>query len=113
MEAWVEALRKECTRIGQTRAGRSIGYSSTVINRVLKGTYAGDLQAVRKAVEGALMGSKVDCPVLGELAANQCLNFQGMDFAATTPQRVALYRACRSGCTHSRLAKDETLAGRV
>ena len=96
-------MRAECARSSQTTVARLIGYSPTVVNRVLKGNYEGDAQAVQKAVEGALMGATVNCPVLREIAANRCLEIQGQPFAATNPTRVALFKACRSGCPHSRL----------
>ncbi len=99
-------MRAECKRTSQTSVARLIGYSPTVVNRILKGNYEGDAQAVQKAVEGALMGATVTCPVLRVIAANKCLEIQGQPFAATNPTRVALFRACRSGCANSRLNKE-------
>lgn len=99
-------MRAECKRRSQTAVARLIGYSPTVVNRILKGNYEGDARAVQKAVEGALMGATVTCPVLREIAANRCLEIQGLPFAATNPTRVALFHACRSGCAHSRLNKE-------
>ncbi len=58
---------------------------------------------MQKAVEGALMGMTVTCPVLQEIPANRCLEIQNQPFAATNPVRVRLYHACRSGCPNSRL----------
>lgn len=49
------------------------------------------------------MHATVACPVAGELRMHHCLQNQRMPFAATNPQRVRLYRACRAGCPHSRL----------
>jgi hypothetical protein len=106
-EEWVERLRHECERSSQAQVARLVGYSSTTILRVLNGTYEGDLAAVRKAVEGALMGATVVCPVEREIPSNQCLENQKAPFAATNPTRVALYKACRSGCPHSRLGEWE------
>jgi hypothetical protein len=60
-EAWLERLRAECGRISQSKVSVVIGYSPAVVNQVLKGSY--------KAVEGALMGATVKCPVLGQRAA--------------------------------------------
>lgn len=100
---WIDILAAECTRTSQKRAADLIGYSPAVVNQVLKGTYKGDMSAVEVAVKGALMHMTVDCPVIGTLPANRCLEYQRLPFAATNPQRVQLYRACRSGCPHSRL----------
>jgi hypothetical protein len=105
--AWMERLRGECARTSQAHVARRIGYSATVLHHVLHGTYKGNLSQVQKAVEGALMGATVECPVLGDLPSNRCLTIQAQPFAATNPTRVALYRACRNGCRHSRLGGDE------
>jgi hypothetical protein len=61
---------------------------------VLKGTYKGDVSSVQRAVEGALMGMTVECPVIGDLPRNRCLEYQRQPFAATNPMRVQLSRAC-------------------
>jgi DNA-binding transcriptional regulator YdaS (Cro superfamily) len=95
---WITVLRESCEGSSQAAVARRIGYSPTVVNQVLKGRYGGphggDLDAVRKAVEGALMGLSVDCPVIGELPRDRCLAYQRRGFAATNPLRVALTRAC-------------------
>ena len=104
---WIEILAAECARTSQKRAANLIGYSTPTVNQVLKGTYnkgrKGGMSAGELAVKGALMRMTVDCPVIGALPANRCLEYQRLPFAATNPQRVQLYRACRSGCPHSRL----------
>jgi hypothetical protein len=109
MTDWIDILRARCAETSQARVADKIGYSPAVISTVLKGTYAGDLTAVEKAVRGAFMGATVDCPVLGAIASNRCLEEQRKPFAATNPHRVTLYRACRSGCAHSALGSDRQL----
>lgn len=104
---WVTILAEACNRSSQKAAAGEIGYSATVVNQVLKGTYTGDLTAVQSAVEGAFMHAVVACPVIGELPTHRCLEHQRRKFAATNPQRVKLFRACRSGCPHSRLKVKE------
>ncbi|WP_435100793.1 helix-turn-helix domain-containing protein [Arhodomonas sp. AD133] len=105
-EEWVAALRAACERRSQTKVARDLGYSPAVISQCLRGTYRGNVSRVREAVEGALMGHTVDCPVLGELPRDACLRHQEREFAATNPARVQLYYACRSGCPHSRLPEE-------
>lgn len=101
---WVTVLAEDCDRSSQKAAGNRIGYSSSVINQVLKRNYVGgDLAAVELAVRGALLSAVVDCPVLGELPTHECLSAQRRPYGNTNPIRVQLYRACRSGCAHSRL----------
>lgn len=101
---WIAVLRAECKRTTQTAAGKRIGYSAAVVNQVLKGTYKGDVTRVQQAVEGALMGRTVECPVIGELPRERCVEFQRRGFAATNPLRVQFFKTCptcpnRSGST--------------
>lgn len=98
--AWLDVLGKTAARLGQPATAKLIGYSTAVVCAVLKGTYTGNLQRVEAAVNGALMGQSVDCPVIGELARNKCLDHQRAAFAATNPQRVQLWLTC-PGCTHN------------
>lgn len=91
---WLTVLREACAASTQAAVARRIDYSPTVVNQVLKGNYGGDMNAVQKAVEGALMGLTVECPVIGELPRNRCLEFQRRGFAATNPLRVTLTRTC-------------------
>lgn len=104
MELWRQTLADQCTAAGNQRAvARVIGYSAAVVSQVLRGTYKGDTGAVEAAVRGAFMGATVECPVLGPLAQNRCLEEQRRPLLTTSPQRVQLYRACRGGCRHSRI----------
>lgn len=96
---WMEELRKYRDTHGGKKAAEVIGYSSTVVSQVLSGKYTGDLSAVQQKVEGALLGLSVDCPVLGEIPRNRCLEYQRQGFAATNPMRVRLAQACPT-CPH-------------
>lgn len=98
---WIELLRAACAASTQAAVARRLGYSSTVVNQVLKGSYTGDLARVKAAVEGALMQAEVDCPVCGSIPRQRCVEHQRAPFRATSPMSVQLYRACRGGCPHS------------
>jgi len=100
-KAWIDVLRKACADSSQAQAATRIGMSTAVVNQVLKGCYNGNLIHVQKRVEGALMGAVVDCPVVGEMPLNRCMENQVRPFAATNPMRVMLYRACKT-CKHNR-----------
>jgi len=104
---WIAALAGECDRTTQKAAGSRIGYSAGVVNAVLKRAYKGDYTAVEQSVRGALMAATVNCPVLGELTTDRCLQQQRQPFAAHNPQRIALWRACRTGCAHSRIGREK------
>lgn len=106
MTDWLETLRQECQQTSQNRVATRLGVSSAMISQALRGIYPGDLNGLRKRVEGELMGSEVSCPVLGDISSRQCLDCQRQPFAATNAQRVRLYRACRSGCPNSQLGGE-------
>lgn len=94
MTAWMEELRRAATADGQSATARQIGYSPTVVSQVLAGKYKGDLTRVQRAVEGALMHATVDCPVLGDLPLQKCIEHQRAPKRYTNPMRVQLARAC-------------------
>ncbi|MDE2468835.1 MAG: helix-turn-helix transcriptional regulator [Bradyrhizobium sp.] len=98
---WLEILRAACAGGSQRDVSQKLGYSQTVVNQVLKGSYKGDLKRVRAAVEGALMQHEVECPVCGVIPRQRCVEHQRKPFTATSPMNVALYRACRGGCPNA------------
>lgn len=104
MSAWIEMLKKACEASSQKAVAAKVGYSPATISQVLSGTYRGDLSRVQAAVEGALMRATVDCPVIGELPRQRCIEHQRAPFAPTNPMRVQLYAACKT-CPH-RVTKE-------
>lgn len=84
-------------------AAKAIGYSAAVVSNMLAARYPGDQDAVFAKIRGALMGEVVVCPVLGEIGRHRCLSEQKMPFATSNAARARVYRACRTGCPHSRL----------
>ena len=95
---WITTLATQCDLTSQSRVATLIGYSPGVVSSVLAGTYRGNLASVEDAVRGAFMGSKVICPVLGEIPTHRCLEWRrkATRFAPTNAHRVRMYRAC--GC---------------
>ena len=104
-------LARECDAATATAVARRLGYSVAVVSSVVRGNYKGDLGAVEARVRGAYMGEIVDCPVLGEIARDRCMKEQSQRFTATSALRTKLFRACRSGCQHSRLTREARHAG--
>lgn len=100
---WVAQLAVQCDSSSQAAVAKAMRYSGTVINQVIARKYAGSLNAVEAAFKGAFQDAKVKCPVLGVIAMHACAEHQRAPFAMTNPMRTRLYRACRSGCLHSRL----------
>ena len=102
LPVWIQVLAEACDDRSQKAVADQVQYSPGVISTVLSNCYRGDVNAIQKAVEGALMNVTVQCPVAGEIGMQQCQAFQRRPFKATNSQRVMLFRACRSGCPHSR-----------
>lgn len=103
---WVLLLAEQADASGQKAVALAIGYSTTVVNQVLKNQYSGDLASVEGATRGAFQNLHVECPVLGPLPRQTCLTHQRTPFAATNPDRVRLWKACNGGqCPHSRKEK--------
>lgn len=96
--AWVEKLSQECAATSQSAVGRKLGLSGGLISAVLGNTYAakgGDMKRVEAIVRGALMGSTLICPVMGEIGTDRCHKEQREPFRATSSFRVRLFQACQ------------------
>ena len=100
---WIEELARLADELGLKSAGKRIGYSASTVSEVLRGVFRGSIQRVEQKVRGALMGVVVECPMLGEIGRDQCLDWQKRKFAATNAMRMQVYHACRSGCRNARL----------
>ncbi|WP_244617831.1 transcriptional regulator [Rhizobium sp. RU35A] len=107
MPDWVAVLAEACRSTSQSAVARRIDYSAGVVSSVLSNTYRGDIARVEQMVRGALMAETVPCPALGDIARNVCLDWQAKPYAPTSSHRVAMYRACRASCPHSRITKGD------
>jgi hypothetical protein len=106
MPDWVEALAIEASRTSLQPAAKRIGYSDGLVSYVLAKKYRGDIARVEAKVRGALMSATVTCPVVGEIGLDRCLDEQKMENTGASSIRAQLYRACRSGCPHSRIPQE-------
>lgn len=107
MSDWIEILRQECEKSSQRDVAKKLGSTPTSVNLILNGKYPNEtgIKKLQEAVESEYLNKTVNCPVLGETPLSKCNFHQNREFAATNPQRVMLYRACRSGCMNSKLAQ--------
>jgi hypothetical protein len=103
---WVIALAELCSQIGNAAAGARVGYGASTISQVLSKTYRGDLGRIAESVSGALLGALVECPVLGTIGRDRCLQEQREPFRATSSMRAQLYHVCRSGCPNAHKGGD-------
>ncbi|WP_279491775.1 helix-turn-helix domain-containing protein [Aeromonas veronii] len=65
METWLEVLQAEVAASSLAQVAEKLGLSRTTISQVCNEKYPGDMARVQTLVEGALMGNKVRCPILG------------------------------------------------
>lgn len=100
---WVAELAAIADQMGQKKAAAMIGYTAGLVSAVINAKYAGDMQGVEESVRGALMGLKVECPILGDIGRDRCLQEQREPFRATSAFRAQIYHACRNGCPNSRM----------
>lgn len=114
---WLEVMAEQAELHGQRVVAETLGVSRTTVSQVINGRYPGDLERIKRLVEGAYLNRTVMCPVLGEIRLNECLANQSNTRTTGNPLRIKLYRACRSGCEHSSLDqvqdfKVQGIAGR-
>lgn len=98
---WIVALAEACERETQVAVGRRLGVSDGQVSMVIARKYRGQYGRIEQLVRGTYLGATVECPVLGEIGRDRCLEEQERPFAATSSTRAQLYRACRGGCPHS------------
>lgn len=96
MADWIDVLGAECAHASQAKLAKRLGVSAAMINQVLRGRYTGNTANLEQRVRGELMRETVICPVLGETSKRDCLDAQSRPFAATNPQRVQLFTACKT-----------------
>ena len=96
----MKLLTEKVNEIGQAEVARRLGKSAAAISQILSGKYAAAPDEILKRVIEVFGGLAVDCPVLGEIPLSQCSSERKKPFAATSHQRVALYRACQT-CPHN------------
>ena len=102
---WLKELRAQCEKKSQNKVAKELGYSTAVINQVLKKKYQGNVKKLSSIVCSLYIGKTVICPVMGEIPSHQCTSYQQETFSATNPLRVKRYQACRSSCNNSKLGE--------
>jgi hypothetical protein len=88
-------LKKAVVDHGQAAVARATGYSDSAVSQAMHGKYRGSLDNLLARVEEVYGSSTVLCPVMGEISIQRCAAEKRKPFAATSPQRVRLFQACR------------------
>lgn len=103
---WVEQLAMVCDRSSMNAAAARLEVSNGVVSQVLNAKYPGNLKRVETTVRGRLMNATVVCPVVGELAIDQCQTHQKRK-RVTCHEHLMFWRACRGGCPNSFVQPEE------
>lgn len=96
---WVVALAMECDRRGGFRKAAEVAdISRATVSMLIRNRYDRAAESVEHKVRGRLMGDAVECPVLGELRRDRCLEHQARKLGdlGSSPMNVQLYRACQA-----------------
>lgn len=101
---WILVLAEEASRSTAKAVAERLGYSTSVVTTAIVRAYRGNMERLEQLVRGAFMSLKVDCPVLGELARDRCLQEQAEPFRASSAMRAQLFHACTipGRCPHSK-----------
>ena len=96
MPDWVGVLARACDATSANKVAKRLGRSGALVSQVLRGRYAGDMEAVEELVRGVLMAEVVACPALGDIPTNECRLWRekARHFTNTNALRVQMYRAC-------------------
>lgn len=105
MPGEIEALASACDQATSKAIATRLGYSGALVSHVLARKYPGDMDLVFAKIRGALMGEQVDCPILGAIGTQRCLDEQKRPFAATNSIRARLFHACRA-CPRNRKTQE-------
>lgn len=96
----MELLNQKISESSQAAVARLLGISDSALSQVRSGTYRGAPTAILQRVREVFGSESVDCPVLGSISLGRCAEKRKLPFAATNPQRIALYKACQH-CQHN------------
>lgn len=92
----MQLLNQKVAELGQAEVARRLGKSAAAISQIMSGKYQAAPDEILKRVVEVFGGIAVDCPVLGELPLSRCADERKQPFAATSHQRVALWKACQT-----------------
>lgn len=99
----MQLLRQKIAETSQAHVARALDISSSALSQLMSGTYKASPDAILERVREIYGGISVDCPVLGEIPLSKCSAERKKPFAATSHQRVALWKACQTcerNCAH-------------
>ncbi len=92
--SWISDLAYECDQTSQAHVARKLGRSASLVNQLLKNKYPGDLKDIEDRFKAAFNSEMCNCPVMGQISGEKCLNYQGKKYDPSNHIAVRLFRAC-------------------
>lgn len=80
---------------GQAATARALGVSASALSQIKTGSYGADMTHILMKVSEIFGTETVNCPVMGMIPLRRCAAERRKPCAATSPQRVRLWQACR------------------
>lgn len=97
---WIDVLKREVSKQGLGAVADMMETSRAAVSQLVNGKYPGNLSRMQARVEGVFFNRTVECPVAGEIPAQQCFSNQRKK-PGSNPMNLRFFKACRSGCPHS------------
>ena len=111
MPDWVRVLAIECGRPGSSQAAvaKKLDRTGAVVSQVLRNKYPADLKRIEERVRGVFMAGTVECPAEGPIPTQTCQDWRDKSrtFAAGSPQRTRMFRACRACPRNQRIGEEQ------
>lgn len=93
---WVTKLASACDDESQAAVARKIRKSASLVNMVLRNRYTGDLKGLESRVNAAFSKTTVQCPIIGSISGETCLQHQAKPYNPGNHIAVRLFKACRA-----------------
>ena len=97
---WLEVLKREVDKQGLGPVAEMMETSRAAVSQLVNHKYPGNLERMQRRVEGVFFNRTLQCPVAGEIPAQQCFSNQRKK-PGSNPMSLRFFKACRSGCPHS------------
>lgn len=96
---FIQELARIVSEAGNNKAAADlIGINRASVSTLLANKYPAGLDKMERKIMAFCAG--IECPQLGPIDRADCQNNRERPFMSSNPQRIALYRACRS-CPHN------------
>ena len=86
--------REMVKKLGLQAVSAAISRHKSAVSHVLNGDYKANPELILRAIEEKFSRQTVECPVLGLIALNQCVEERSRPFSGVNPIRVRLAKTC-------------------